>query len=83
VNQEIGDPVHLNTVSKGFLKVRQKSGLVWDGSPPTFHEQRSLAERLFRDQGIDTQRLLGHKSAKMTDVYHDSRGAEWLEIAIK
>ncbi|MBS3952778.1 MAG: phage integrase Arm DNA-binding domain-containing protein [Methylicorpusculum sp.] len=83
VNQEIGDPVHLNTVSKGFQKARQKSGLVWDGSPPTFHEQRSLAERLYRDQGIDTQRLLGHKSAKMTDVYHDSRGAEWLEIAVK
>lgn len=83
VNQEIGDPVHLNTVSKGFKKARVKSRLTWDGSPPTFHEQRSLAERLYRDQGLDTQRLLGHKSSKMTDLYHDSRGAEWLEIAIK
>ena len=82
-NQEIGDPVHLNTVSKGFMKAREKSGQKWEGSPPTFHEQRSLAERLYRDQGLDTQRLLGHKSAKMTAVYNDSRGAEWLEIALK
>ncbi|WP_024299768.1 tyrosine-type recombinase/integrase [Methylomicrobium lacus] len=81
--QEIGDPVHKNTVSKGFQKAREKSGIIWTGYPPTFHEQRSLAERLYRDQGIDTQRLLGHKSAKMTAVYNDSRGAEWLEIAIK
>ncbi|MEC4747563.1 phage integrase Arm DNA-binding domain-containing protein [Methylomicrobium sp. Wu6] len=83
INQEIGDPVHLNTVSKGFQKARLKSGMTWDGTPPTFHEQRSLAERLYRDQGIDTQRLLGHKSSKMTDVYHDSRCAEWLEVALK
>lgn len=81
--QEIGDPIHLNTVSKGFMKAREKSGLKWEGSPPTFHEQRSLAERLYRNQGLDTQRLLGHKSAKMTAVYNDSRGAEWLEIALK
>ncbi|EEJ5117679.1 tyrosine-type recombinase/integrase [Salmonella enterica] len=46
-------------------------------SPPTFHEQRSLSERLYREQGIDTQRLLGHKSRFMTDKYNDDRGREW------
>lgn len=82
--QSIGDPVHLNTISRGFQKARDRSGLQWAGnSPPTFHEQRSLAERLYRDQGIDTQRLLGHKSSKMTDVYHDVRGAEWLDVMVK
>jgi hypothetical protein len=32
-----------------------------DGTPATFHEQRSLAERLYEAQGIDTKNL-GHKS---------------------
>lgn len=42
--------------------------LNWDsGSPPTFHEQRSLSERLYREQGMDTQRLLGHKKQTQTD----------------
>ncbi|WKJ88795.1 phage integrase Arm DNA-binding domain-containing protein [Methylomonas montana] len=82
--QSVGDPVHLNTVSKGFAKARGKSGLTWDGkTPPTFHEQRSLAERLYREQGLNTQTLLGHKSQKMTDVYHDVRGAEWLDVVTK
>lgn len=81
--QKTGDPVHKNTVSKGFQRARAKSAITWIGTPPTFHEQRSLSERLYREQGVDTQRLLGHKSAKMTAVYNDSRGAEWLEISIK
>lgn len=79
--QRIADPVHLNTVSRGFLKARNRTDLTWEGkTPPTFHEQRSLAERLYKAQGLDTQRLLGHKSQKMTDVYHDVRGAEWLDV---
>ena len=51
--------------------------------PPTFHEQRSLSERLYRAQGIDTQKLLGHKSSKMTDRYNDDRGKEWVTISLK
>ncbi|WP_052451131.1 tyrosine-type recombinase/integrase [Pseudomonas batumici] len=45
-------------------------------SPPTFHEIRSLSERLYRTQGIDTQTLLGHKHASMTDLYNDERDVE-------
>lgn len=41
---------------------------------PTLHECRSLSERLYRAQGIDTQTLLGHKSQQMTDKYNDERG---------
>lgn len=44
------------------------------GEPPTFHEVRSLSERLYRAQGIDTQTLLGHKHQRMTDKYNDERG---------
>lgn len=48
----------------------------WNGSPPSFHEIRSLSERLYRQQGIDTMILLGHKTQQMTDKYNDSRGKE-------
>ena len=58
-------------------------GLTWDkGTAPTFHEQRSLSERLYREQGINTQKLLGHKTQKMTDKYQDVRGKEWQIIAV-
>ena len=49
-------------------------------TPPTYHEIRSLAERLYRAQGIDTQALLGHRHARMTEVYADPRQAEWLKV---
>lgn len=48
----------------------------WNGAPPSFHEIRSLSERLYRQQGIDTMTLLGHKTQQMTDKYNDSRGKE-------
>ena len=49
--------------------------------PPSFHEMRSLAARLHSAEGRDAQALLGHKSSKMTDLYRDSRGTEWIEVA--
>lgn len=51
-------------------------------TPPTFHEIRSLASRLYNKQGIDDQALLGHKSGTMTAAYRDVRGAEWVEVAL-
>jgi len=55
------------------------------GTPPTFHETRSLAERLYRVQGVDTQTLLGHKHPYMTDKYNDDRGlnrGKWRMLAL-
>lgn len=55
------------------------------GVRPSLHECRSLAERLYRKQGIDTQTLLGHKSQSMTDRYNDDRGlsaGDWKHLAI-
>lgn len=46
---------------------------VEDGHPTSLHECRSLSERLYRAQGIDTMVLLGHKHQRMTDLYHDDR----------
>lgn len=54
----------------------------WEGNPPSFHEIRSLSERLYRSAGIDTMTLLGHKSQQMTDRYNDSRGREWRYLRI-
>ena len=49
---------------------------------PTFHEQRSLSECLYRAQGLNTQQLLGHKNQVQTDKYNDDRGKEWIVIAV-
>ena len=39
-----------------------------------------MAARLYAEQGIDAQALLGHKSPDMTALYRDVRGSEWIEI---
>lgn len=79
-----GGQVSTKTLTSAFKKARDKSGLKWDaGTEPTFHEQRSLSERLYRDQGIDTQKLLGHRSKEMTDKYNDDRGKDWVVISTK
>ncbi|ASX25972.1 integrase [Candidatus Hamiltonella defensa (Bemisia tabaci)] len=63
-------------LSLGFSELREKSGLKWEGSPPSFHEIRSLSARLHSEErGKEfAQKLLGHKSANMTNKYRDSRG---------
>lgn len=79
-----GDAVSSRTLTMRFSAARDKTGIVWEnGTPPTFHEQRSLAERIYREQGnVDTRRLLGHKSQHQTDVYNDDRGKDWLTITV-
>lgn len=55
------------------------------GLPCSLHEIRSLSERLYREQGIDTMILLGHKHQSMTDVYNDDRGlsrGQWKTLQI-
>lgn len=47
-----------------------------DANPPSLHECRSLAAREYREQGINTQKLLGHAKASMTDLYHNDRGLD-------
>ncbi|EKY1998582.1 phage integrase Arm DNA-binding domain-containing protein [Cronobacter sakazakii] len=80
---ERGAPVKSNTITMNFSKARDKADIEWgNGTPATFHEQRSLAERLYEAQGIDTQKLLGHKSPKQTARYHDDRGKDWLKVSI-
>lgn len=80
---ERGAQVKSNTLTMNFSKARDKANIEWgDGTPATFHEQRSLSERLYKEQGIDTRRLLGHKSQQQTDRYHDDRGKDWSKVNI-
>ncbi len=80
---ERGSQVKARTLTMNFSKARDKANIDWSaGTPATFHEQRSLAERLYEAQGIDTQRLLGHKSPNQTARYHDDRGKGWATIAV-
>lgn len=80
-----GMPIMLDTLSKEFSAARDRAaaelGVNLGKTPPTFHEMRSLAARLHAAEGRDPQLLLGHRSAKMTDLYRDSRGAEWIDVA--
>ncbi|CDG21015.1 Prophage lambda integrase [Xenorhabdus poinarii G6] len=78
-----GEKVTANTLTTNFKKARDKTDIDWgDGTPATFHEQRSLSERLYREQGINTKDLLGHKTQQQTDKYHDDRGKDWIKIVI-
>ena len=82
-NAPRGSAVFKDTISRGFADARKLTELTWPGkNQPTFHEIRSLSERLYKAQGIDTQSLLGHRHARMTEVYSDPRQAEWTSVKV-
>jgi integrase len=81
-----GKPPVLASFSARFQDARNevlpmpKSGL-----PASLHECRSLSERLYRTQGVNTMILLGHKHQAMTDLYNDDRGltaGQWKTLSI-
>lgn len=78
-----GDPLFKDTLSKGFMRARDRSGLfsgLGPGEAPTFHEIRSLSGRLYKAAGGDAQALLGHFSQRTTDMYLLTRGAEHVNV---
>ncbi|WP_108946923.1 tyrosine-type recombinase/integrase [Shewanella halifaxensis] len=77
-----GDPIHPDTLSRSFKSARIKAEINWPGTPASFHEIRSLSERIHRDQGIDTKVLCGHSDQRMTDRYNDQRGFGWEEVKL-
>ncbi len=83
-HQKKAGPLGKDNLSRYFAFARDKAGIeVSEGKTEvTFHEQRSLAERLYRAQGIDTKTLLGHKVQATTDRYNDSRGQDWIKLVI-
>jgi integrase len=82
-NSPAGSQIWVDTITKHFTATLRSLGIEWgEKEPPTFHEIRSLSERLYADQGnVKTQELLGHKDAKTTAIYHDARG-EWVRVSI-
>lgn len=75
---ERGALVKSSTLTTNFSKARDKADIpLQEGKTPSdFHEQRSLAERLYKAQGENTKELLGHRSQQQTDGYHDDRGKD-------
>jgi len=71
-----------DAITSAFSEAMELSGIEFDSSPPSFHEIRSLASRLYAaENGEDfAQRLLGHKNMSMTKKYLDSRGQEYVMI---
>jgi integrase len=82
-----GDPVSSNGLSNAFQYAREAAGITASEgrTPPSFHEIRSLAQRLYRDQyGAEfAQEMLGHKNASMTSKYDEMRGQGFKLISAK
>lgn len=77
LRKRTGQPLGAAALTAAFTRARDAvfTRETWPGqTPPTFHEIRSLSERLYRAQGINTKVLLGHKRQSMTDLYNDDRG---------
>jgi len=82
-----GDRIAANGLTDAFKAARDAAGVgARDGkTPPSFHELRSLAQRLYRNEyGAEfAQAMLGHKNASMTAVYNDLRGTDFQLIQRK
>lgn len=79
----LGKPIHVDMITRKFSAELAKLKLDWgDKEPPTFYEIRSLAARLYKDQGdINPQDLLSHKDPRSTAIYTDGRG-EWVRLKV-
>ncbi|MCP1118879.1 tyrosine-type recombinase/integrase [Robbsia andropogonis] len=82
----VGGNLSIGHLSNKFAEFRDQAGIpVAEGkTPSSFHEIRSLSARLYTAAyGKEfAQAILGHRTARMTDLYRDSRGAEWMEVKI-
>lgn len=80
---KLGAPVSAQRLTGEFREAVAALGMQWEGSPPSLHEVRSLAKRLYEMQGgVDTLDLLGHKTEAMGALYADARGAEYKLVNI-
>lgn len=78
----LGTPMHVDMITRVFSSEIEKLGLDWGHrTAPTFHEIRSLAGRLYKEQGLDPQALFGHRDPRTTAVYTDGRG-EWVKVCL-
>ncbi|ANI85246.1 tyrosine-type recombinase/integrase [Kosakonia oryzae] len=75
-------PLFPDGLTQAFSDLRDSSGLRFGPNPPSFHEIRSLAGRLYEvEYGEEfAQRLPGHKNSAMTKKYLDARSAEYVMV---
>lgn len=71
---KIGSKVRDVSLAQEFARLRDLVGITGE-NPPSLHEVRSLSARLYTEKyGKEfANALLGHKSAKMTELYLDER----------
>ncbi len=83
LRQKNGSPVNPWSLSDWFRRCRDEALPITEmGRPPSFREQRSLSERLYREQGVDTRTLLGHQFQSMTDQYNSLRGRDYRRLTL-
>nr|WP_284700962.1 tyrosine-type recombinase/integrase [Robbsia betulipollinis] len=79
-----GQPPSVNTFAHTFRKmlIRIEYAPEAGKTATVFHEIRSLSARLYTEvYGKEfAQAVMGHKTSRMTDLYRDSRGSEWVII---
>ncbi|MDU4943356.1 MAG: hypothetical protein E6X23_17760 [Mixta calida] len=77
-------PVLLHALTSAFAEARDLSGLQLGPHQLSFHEIRSLSDWLYEtENGKEfAHRLLGHKPAKITAKYLDSRDDRYARIAL-
>jgi hypothetical protein len=81
-NAPLGSRVHVDQFSRSFKQARDLAGITGE-NPPTLHEVRSLAKRLYLEQGgVDSKALLGHLTEKMSALYADPRGVAPIRVGI-
>lgn len=77
-----GDIILLETITDKFAAARLLAGIPKENAP-SFHEIRSLAKRLYMEQGgVDTRALLAHSSESTADLYANNRGVEPIKVKL-
>jgi enterobacteria phage integrase len=79
----VGREMRPSTITRAFTEALGALQIDFSpNTPPTFHEIRSLALRLYGAQGVDVQLLAGHSDPGTTSIYLSSRGAEYVKVTV-
>ena len=74
--------VSLKVMSATFAELWSKHVGPRDDSSPTLHEVRALGAKLYEENGIDPQMLVGHLDPKMTRLYLDRHKVQWIDVEL-
>ncbi|MFV0576004.1 MAG: phage integrase Arm DNA-binding domain-containing protein [Vibrio sp.] len=77
-----GQFVEAATITTTFYEAKTECKDLLSDFSVSFHELRSFAERTYREVGVDTKVLLGHKNQETTDTYNDDRSDQYTFIQL-